>query len=99
MAGTAVQCISCLDLYPNRQRSTRAPLGEAPNKHCYRAKCHARGIELGHIKGGQKRATAGGGASGSNSNSGVSPEPMHMAREMPSGTASFVEIKDVYGFR
>ena len=99
MAGNAVPCVTCLELYPNKERSKRAPLKEAPNKYCYREKCHSRGLELGHIKGMQKRQAAGAGPSGSNSNGADGPTPMAMARDMYGGAASLVEIEEVYGFR
>ena len=58
--GTSAPCVTCTTMYPTKPPSTKAPLGEAPNKYCYRSKCQERGRQLGHIKGGEKRGGAAG---------------------------------------
>ena len=97
---SALGCCTCRELYPGKPPSSSATLGQAPNKYCYRCKCHDRGIALGHIKSSQKRTAA---AAGNSNADGVGvPEPMAMAREIRQptfGPAKLMDIQAVYGFR
>ena len=55
-----VNCLTCADFYPGKAVKP-GKLGEAPNKYCYRAKCHEEGMRRGHIKTNKRAASPAGG--------------------------------------
>ena len=102
-----IDCITCASFYP-RKEVNKGPLGEAPNKYCYRARCHQEGIRRGHVKSSKRPAErpAGGGCGGcggGGGGSGFPPEPMMMGRDFPPaqvyGVSKLYKIHAIYGFR
>ena len=101
MPPAAVNCLTCGTFYQSKPVKA-GKLGEAPNKYCYRSKCHEEGIRRGHIKSSKRAASPPGGGGGSGLG-GHGLEPMNMGRDMSPaqvyGASKLYKIHAVYGFR